>query len=327
MAQGFEFRRRELLLAGLGLAASPARADKRAVPTVLESLGGVTISLRDLAPRFLDFYRAAQGVDPERRFALWKALYDFAAVPPTPEGDKVARRLLDAAWPRYASALPVIETGAAGMRPRPLAVADRVADALSAPRPLKIGVVAYVGAFETNAFTNGTADGPVVAVPIEMDVATRTLILPHEMTHAVHILTAGLSAGYTRTLGRVVFEEGLAMRTTQRLEPGRPDFAYVGEKAWFDRAMAERRRIFEAIVPNLDAKDGDTLFRFTMGQGATGIEREAYVAGWVALGRLLETGRTLADLARIPEAQMPDLIARTLRDAGSTAPMRGQPAG
>ena len=53
----------------------------------------------DLSPRFLDFYAAAQGATPDARFGIWKDRYDFAAVPPTPQGDAIARKLLDAAWP------------------------------------------------------------------------------------------------------------------------------------------------------------------------------------------------------------------------------------
>lgn len=303
--------RRALLSGGLACLAIPALAAKLPLEPVTETQEGVSLTTRDLSLRFLDFYQAARDADPEARFAIWKARYGFAAVPPTPEGETMARRLLDAAWPKYQAALPTIEAGAAGMKPRPINVAARVADALAAPRPLKIGFIAYVGGFETNAFTNGSPEGPVVAAPIEMDPEARALILPHEMTHAVHALTAGLSGGYERSLGRVVFEEGLAMRVTQRLEPGRQDYAYVGEKAWFRQAMARRRQIMAALKPVLLAKDAASVFKFTMGHGATGLEREAYIAGWLAVGRLLEEGASLPKLARLPEADLPAVVGET----------------
>lgn len=285
-----------------------------AVVPLLETRDGVTVSLKDLSPRFLDFHASAQGASPDARFALWQERYGFSATPPTPEGDAIARRLLDAAWPRYAGALPMIRAGAAAMRPRPLDVAVAVADLLQAPRALKIGVVAYVGGFETNAFTTGGPDGPVVALPIEMDPATRALIAPHEMTHAVHMIVGHLSLGYERSLGRVIFEEGLAMRAVQRLKPGLPDYAYVGGAEWFKAGLASRRAILEALAPGLTRTDGATLFKFTMGRGATGCEREAYIVGWLVIGELIRRGAALPALARVPEARMPGMVAETIRD-------------
>ncbi|WP_372785304.1 hypothetical protein [Phenylobacterium sp.] len=307
--------RRGVLAGAAALAVAPAAlAAKLPIAPLEASRDGVTLSTRDLGPRFLDFYRAAQGASPDARFAIWQDRYGFAATPPTPQGDAMARKLLDEAWPRYAAALPVIEAGAAAMRPAPLDVAVRIAELLQAPRPLKVGVIAYVGAFETNAFTNSTPDGPVVAVPIEMTPEVRSLILPHEMTHAMHILVGHLSSGYERSLARVVFEEGLAMRTTQRLVPGRPDYAYVGEQDWFAKGLARRTAIARAIAPLSDRKDGETLFKFTMGKGPNGLEREAYIAGWLVVGRMLEKGATLPELARIPEAEMPARVGAALKE-------------
>lgn len=162
------FVTRRSVLAGCGamLAAPLAAAPLPLVPRD-ETQDGISITIKDLSPRFLDFYRAAANADPDTRFALWKDRYDFAAVPPTPEGEAQARKLLDAAWPKYAAVLPLIREGAAGMRPHPIDIARQVADLLAAPRPLHVGITAYVGGFETNAFTVGTANGPVVALPIE----------------------------------------------------------------------------------------------------------------------------------------------------------------
>lgn len=127
------------------------------------------------------------------------------------------------------------------------------------------------------------------------------------------MIVAGLSPGYERTLGRLIFEEGLAMHAVKRLLPGRADHVYVGEKTWFERAAANRQPIFAALEPALAATDGASLFKFTMGEGATGIEREAYLAGWCVVGRLLAESKSLADLARIPEADMPSLVQEVLR--------------
>ena len=291
----------------------PAAAAKVAVTPLVKSRDGVTVSLKDLSPRFLGFYAAAQGLAPDARFAVWQDRYGFAAVPPTPQGEAVARRLLDAAWARYGAALPTIRAGASAMRPPPLDVAVQVATLLEAPRPIKINVVAYVGGFEVNAFTAGGPDGPVVALPIEMEPSVRALTAPHEMTHAVHMIVGHLSPGYERSLGRVIFEEGLAMRTVQRLKPGLPDHAYVGDAAWFASGLANRRAILTGLLPDLNRTDGATLFKYTMGNGATGHEREAYIAGWLVIGELLREGITLPALVRLPESKMPSIVSGAMQ--------------
>ena len=58
--------------------------------------------------------------------------------------------------------------------------------------------------------------------------------------------------------------------------------------------------------------------RFTMGKGPSGIEREAYYAGWLVVGYWLDRGMTFADIARIPEQEMPDRVAEAI-DALLTA--------
>ena len=296
---------RRTVLGGIaGLAAAPLFAAKLPLVPSETVRDGVTLSIRDMTPRFLDFYAAAQGLEADARYLVWKDRYGFAAVPPGPQGEVVSRKLLDAAWPRYAAALPLIRAGAAGMNPAPLGTAVQVADLFRAPRPLRIGIVAYVGGFEDNAFSMGTPNGPVVCLPVEMTAERRAMIMPHEMTHAVHMTLANLPTAYERPLGRVLFEEGLAMHAVQALRPGLPSWRYVGDRPWFEAGMAKRDGILAAIKPQLDATDGPTLFKYTMGQGSTGREREAYLAGWLVVGTMLRSGDTLAHLARVPADQL-----------------------
>jgi hypothetical protein len=54
-------------------------------------------------------------------------------------------------------------------------------------------VIVYVGEFDNNAFSFKQDGKPIVAIPLEMSTARRELAFTHEMTHAVHIETAGLS--------------------------------------------------------------------------------------------------------------------------------------
>lgn len=275
--------------------------------------GEHTLTVVDLSPRFLDFYAAAAGKDPETRWQLWQERYGFAAVPPTPEGMAIARKLLESAWERYPQILPRIEQGAASVEPRPQLVLREVAGLLGLARPLEMQVVIYVGAFDGNAFTSAQGTMPIVAVPLEMDRAEREVTFRHEMTHAVHLATAGLSGGWERSIAQTVFQEGLAMHASRVLVPGRPERSYIEHApGWYDAAMAKSRDILAGILPELERADSESVFRFTMGQGSTGTEREAYLAGWLVVGELLYRGRTFPELAHVPEAQIPPLVRTTI---------------
>jgi hypothetical protein len=286
---------------------APAKVDSLKYDETDEVL---TVKVVDLSPRFLDFWQAAQGVaDPGERFKIWKARYGFAAVPPTPEGDQMARNLLDAAWPKYEAALPVIRAGAKTMRPAPLAVLKSVAAVLKPTSPLTVQVTAYVGGFETNAFTYAVQGLPVVCVPIEMDPELRKFIFTHEMTHAAHIAIGHLSGGWERSIAATALQEGLAMQVTREAIPGQPIQTYVGGGAgWWEKAQANKATILSGALPFLETKDSATVFRFTLGQGTTGLQREAYVVGWFVVEQLRAGGMDLPAIARTPEGDMPALV-------------------
>lgn len=309
-------KRLSLFLLATLLTAAPIRAQRIEVASTVSRHGPVTLEARDLSPRFMDFYRAAAGLDADGRFRVWQDRYGFAAVPPTPQGELLARRLLDTAWPRYAAALPRIAASAATMSRSAGEVAARVATLLGADRPIRIQLLAYVGGFEGNAFTAFEADGSArVAIPLEIDDAMRRRILPHELTHAIHGQLAGLSPGFERTLARVIFEEGLAMHVSRAVAPGFPDGAYVSHDAgWYAAATARRDALLRGLRPFLAAHDAGTVLRFTLGTGSQGLEREAYFAGWAVVGRLLAHGAHYAALARIPEAELPALVDRVLAE-------------
>jgi hypothetical protein len=48
--------------------------------------------------------------------------------------------------------------------------------------------------------------------------------------------------------------------------------------------------------------------KYTFGQGNNGMQREAYCAAWFVMGRLLDSGKTLPELARTPEDRMVGVI-------------------
>jgi hypothetical protein len=280
----------------------------------------LTLELNDLTPRFLTFYERAlaEHAAPERRWELWRALYNFAAIPPTPEGQALARRLLDDAWERYPNVLERIRAGAAGLEPDPRAVLDAVAELLDFQDAATVRLTVFVGGLEDNAYAYRAGATPVVNIPVEQAPARRALVLPHELTHAVHMLAADLSGSWERPIAQVVLEEGLATRATAALVPGLPAVGYVADLAengrsdWFEQCVARETALLTGLRPNLADSRSETVARFTFGDGTTGLEREAYYAGWVLAGQLLDQGRTLAELAATPVDAITPLVAQAL---------------
>lgn len=312
-----------LLLATLMLclptAVASTRTDERVPAARFEHIDGpLKLTVFDVSPRFLDFYAAARDADADTRWALWDRKYGFAAVPPTPEGRELARTLLDGAWARYPAALPAIQAGAGAMQPQPIPVLRELAALLEFDEPFEMDVWTFVGGFEMNAFAFASEGRPAVAIPLEMNPEERELVLRHEMAHAVHMRTAGLSGGWERSIAQTVISEGLAMHAAKALVPGREDREYIEHRpGWFAESMAKAPLILKGLEPMLEASDSDTVFRFTMGQGTTGTEREAYVAGWVVIDELLRQGRTLPELARVRSEDMPALVRGAIASIGA----------
>jgi hypothetical protein len=248
----------------------------------------------DMTPKFLAFYdsASARNADTETRWELWRRLYNFAAVPPTPFGREMARRLLDSAWARYPAALPRIRQGLAGLGASPDVILDQVTRLLGCGDTVRVGLRVFVGGFEGNAFAYNAADGtPFVAIPVEAGDAK--LSMAHEFAHAVHRSSAcaGFPPGYQQSLALLVLSEGVAMRVTERLIPGYPATYYLhGSAEWLVSAQARRAAILQGVREHLRQSDEATVQRFTFGTGTSGISREAYYAGWEVTGALLRMG-------------------------------------
>lgn len=308
--------RARLILAAAAIAvAAPLLAEK--LPPVRSEQGDALakVEIADITPRFLAFYDAAQGVaDPDRRFALWREHYDFAAVPPGPRGEALSRRLLDQAWPRYAAALPTIRRGASVFGDAPIETLRGVMRLLEAEGPMAIRLTAYVGAFDDNAFSTG-GDPPNIAFPVEIAAGPGRLLMAHEFTHAVNIRVAGLSGGWERSIGATALQEGLAVHVARELNPGRTMAQYIEySPGWWAAISARKAEVLRGALPLLARADGETVFRFTMGQGTAGFEREAYAVGWWVVVRLRARGMSLAQIARIPEAEMPRTVERAINE-------------
>lgn len=85
---------------------------------------------------------------------MWQKEYGIAAVPPTPQGEALARKQLDAAWPRYAALVPrssALEAGAERAARALFAATNRLY--ATAGTPIHTRLVLFVGQFDGNEFT------------------------------------------------------------------------------------------------------------------------------------------------------------------------------
>lgn len=115
----------------------------------------------------------------------------------------------------------LLDFPAAVMRPAPLETLRAVAVVLQPDKLVYVHVIAYVGACDGNTFSYGQDGKPMVAVPLEMDERQRGAILPREMTHVMHIVTAGLSGGWERSIAATLMQEGLAIHVAREVVPDR----------------------------------------------------------------------------------------------------------
>jgi Predicted Zn-dependent protease (DUF2268) len=264
--------------------------------------------------KFEVFYGQAESspMDPDARFALWQKEGGLAAVPPGPAGDAMAHRLLDAAWEKYPALIPELAalSTAAEQSARDLFARDNALLKTESDE-IRARLILYVGQFDNNAFTVPAMNGKPATVLLSVESSTLKLLLAHELTHAIHLQLAGVKNAFGAPVGETMFLEGLAMHTARRAVPGLPDGAYsemAGDKGWFAQCSARKHAVLQGIFPDL-AKSGSAIaMKYTFGQGNTGLSREAYCAAWFVVGGLLDSGKTLPELARIPEDRMVSTI-------------------
>lgn len=279
---------------------------------------GVQLQVKNDVPRFEAFYRSASraGVTETQRWAMWKSKYGIAAVPPTPEGDALARRQLDAAWPRYAPIAPrlgALEQSAVATARTAIARIERILDVRS---NLTVRLLLFVGQFDNNAFSVPAMNGnpPETVMPVEAE--HRDVLLAHELTHAVHFALDGIRNSFGAPLGETIFLEGLAMRSSAQVFPGKTDADYAaeGDQVWMNRCKRRQRAVLQGVLPYLRVASAPVASRFTFGEGTVGMHRQLYCAAWLMYGHLLHGGTTLARLARVPERAMPDMTASAIRE-------------
>jgi hypothetical protein len=276
-----------------------------------------SLEIVDSVKRFRAFYveAVATPLDEGARWALWKKQYGIAAVPPGPDGDKMARLLLDSAWAKYPALMPKIP----GLQKEAEADAHEAFEKINELFETKgtqihSRLVLYVGQFDDNAYTVPPMDGHVATVMMPIEAVPLRLLLAHELTHSVHIQLANVRNSFGAPIGETMFLEGLAMRTAQRVFPGSPETAYTemaDDKDWLGGCYRKQDAVLASILPDLDKSGREIAMKYTFGQGNNGMHREAYCAAWIVMGKLLNAGRTFPELARIPESQM----VGTIKDA------------
>ena len=206
----------------------------------------ITVNTKDITPKFLSFYDTAneQNASEENRWLLWKSMYDFAATPPTPRGDPIARKLLDQAWLRYPSIIGVIKKGASVITPVAKKEISEIAELVKPDSAFTVTLLVYVGGFEGNAFTTAQSGKITTAIAIETDPSSLPLLMTHELTHAVHIGMGSFGGGWQRTIGTIIVTEGLAMRVTQKLFPTHPDKDFTDyTPGWLAKVNKHRNEI------------------------------------------------------------------------------------
>lgn len=273
-----------------------------------------TLEIVDRVAKFQTFYAEATAspLTPDARFALWQKDYGIAAVPPGPDGDAIARKLVDGAWDKYPALLPQLPTMLAAVQSDAGEAFDRINKLFdTGATPVHSRVVVFVGQFDFNAYSMPAMGDKAATVVFPVEIAQPELVLAHELTHTIHIQLAGVKNSFGAPVGETMFMEGLAMRTAQRIYPGRPETAYTeapGGTGWLANCYAKKDAVLAAILPDLDKSGREIAMKYTFGQGNTGMQREAYCAAWIVMGKLLDSGKTFPELARVPEDQMVETI-------------------
>ena len=114
------------------------------------------LDIDNRVPKFETFYAdaTAKPIDADARFTLWQDEDGLAAVPPGPDGDAMARQLLDAAWSRYPALVPQLASLTKTAEDQGNASFDRINTLLDTRDvPIHTRLILYVGQFDNNAFT------------------------------------------------------------------------------------------------------------------------------------------------------------------------------
>lgn len=268
------------------------------------------LKCKQMLDQFLTFYDKAslENASPERRFELWKEYYGFTFVPPGYEKDQLAREMLDYAWDKYSLVYDKIKY----FEVDPIKLNEMlmdIKDILDYKEPIDLTVMYFVGTFVTDPFIQLEDDKYTLCFPIEIEWSDYKLI--QELTRVVHCCKSGLAPSHTRTLGQLIFQEGIGLHTAQTIMAEKQ--GVDTELLWrHDKCSKEPNRIMMNIIPHLSRKDYQALYSFTKGTGASGYEKEANYTGWIVVKSLLGQGMTKSELAALQKEDVDGFVGKSL---------------
>lgn len=316
---------RQLILAALlATAGMPAFAATAKAPA--KQAVQLEVKVRDLSPLFLDFYKVAsspvvqapaapatpaadgkQAAVPaapavpvesegDRRWRLFKKIYNVSAH----EDDAATRAALEAAWPRYAAALPQINAGFDGIAAEPAEAIDALSAQYFLDKPFSVRWITYVGAFEGRVWSQ-EADGIVnVNLPLEVDAKTRALPLHRILSKVMQDKNAHFGS-QPRNLAELLISEGVQAHVLRSTVPGHKVETYLNLNAeQLAQASSNRKATISTIITKLG--DGSAA---TMGSYAGEQLAQTRYVGWLLVDYLVKKQKArYADLIRQKPADL-----------------------
>lgn len=266
------------------------------------------VKCTQMLDRFLTFYDHASQTPQHKRYDLWADHYAFPYNPPGYQQGQLAKEMIEYAWNKYDMVYDKIQYFDVG----PLEIneyVENIKQILHCTAPVRVTVLFFVGTFETDPFIIKENHQYTLCFPIELASSQTRLI--QELTRVVHCSQSGLAPSHTRTLGQLIFQEGLAIHTT--LEVMEENELYDEELSWEqEKCSQEPTRVMMNILPHLHRTDYEALYSFTKGTGASGFEKEANYTGYLVVEHLLEQGRPLYDLAQVKKPEVDAIVERSL---------------
>ncbi|MEH6461673.1 hypothetical protein [Chitinimonas sp. JJ19] len=315
---------RQLILAALlATAGMPAFAATAKAPA--KQAVQLEVKVRDLSPLFLDFYKVASAPvvqapaapaapaadgkqaapaapavpvesESDRRWRLFKKIYNVSAH----EDDAATRAALEAAWPRYAAALPQINAGFDGIAAEPADAIDALSAQYFLDKPFSVRWITYVGAFEGRVWSQ-EADGIVnVNLPLEVDAKTRALPLHRILSKVMQDKNAHFGS-QPRNLAELLISEGVQAHVLRSTVPGHTVETYLNLST---EQVAQVNSNRKATISNIITKLGDgsaaTLANYT----GEHLAQTRYV-GWLLVDYLVKKQKArYADLIRQKPADL-----------------------
>ncbi|QDQ28080.1 hypothetical protein FNU76_17970 [Chitinimonas arctica] len=302
----------------------PAAPAKRAAPVI-------DIKVRDVSPRFVEFYEAAnkplpvppatpatpaegsQAAAPatpalpvesesDRRWRMFKQSYNFTSQP----DEAATRKALEAAWPRYAAVLPQIQEGFDGISASTSAINTKIGDQLQLEQAMSLRFITYVGTFDGRVWSTVDGERLNINLPLEVSAEVRNLPLSRILARAMLERSAAWGT-QPRNLVEFAVGEGVLAHAAQSAVPGLSPEAYLDlTPEQFAKARDNKKADLKMMVDKLEDGSPATMAAYSGEKLA-----QARYAGWMLVESFLKDKSRLADMIR----QRPDVLVKASRVA------------